>query len=90
MTFILSSKFCSRKPWTLKEFKNSVGYKLLCILSLPSSLPTVSALYKVIIGVSSQNHLMAIELIVSQSQSLGVGIALSFPISPESMLFELL
>ena len=71
---------------TFTEFKNSAGYKLLCILSLPSSLLTVSALYKVIIGVSSQNLLMAIELIVSQSQFFGIRIALSFSISPENML----
>ena len=76
--FILSSNLCNGKPCTFKEFKNSVGYKLLFKLSLPSSLLTVSALYKVIIGVSSQNLLMAIELIISQSQFFGVRIALSF------------
>ena len=70
-----------------KEFKNSVGYKLSFILSLPSSLVTVSALYIVIIGVSSQNLLMTIELIVSQSQFFGVRIALLlFSISSENML----
>ena len=56
------------------------------ILSLPSSLVTVSALYIVIFGVSSQNLLMAIELIVSQSQFFGVRIELSFSISPKNML----
>ena len=45
----------------IQRIKNSVGYKLLCILSVPSSLE-----YKVIIGVSSQNLLMAIELIASK------------------------
>ena len=39
---------------------------------------TISALYKVIIGVSSQNLLMAIELIISQSQFFGFRIARSF------------
>ena len=70
--FILSSNLCNGKPCTLREFKNSVGYKLLFKFSLPSSLLTVSALYKFIIGVSSQNLLMATELIASQSQFFGV------------------
>ena len=75
---ILSSNLCSGKPWTFKEFKNSVGCKLSFILSLQFSLLTISALYIVIIGVSSQNLLMVIELIVLQSQFSGVRIALSF------------
>ena len=70
----------------IKRYKATIGYNLSFILSLPFSLVTVSALYIVIFGVYSQNLLMAIELIVSQSQFFGVRIAVSFSISPENML----
>lgn len=56
---------------------------LLLLFSVPSSFLTVSALYKLTIGLSSLNFVIAIELIISQSLFLGVKIALSFSIVPE-------
>ena len=56
---------------------------MLLRLSVPSSFFTVSALCRFIIGVSSENVLIAIEFITSQSQFLGVRMAESFSIVPE-------
>ena len=55
---------------------------MLLILSVPSSFFTVSALYSFIIGVCSENFLIAIEFITSQSQFLGFRMAESFFIVP--------
>ena len=60
-----------------------MGYKLLLILSDPSSFFTVSELFRFIIGVSSENFLIAIEFITSQSLILGVRMAEAFSIVPE-------
>ena len=73
--FSFNSNLCNGNPLIFIEFKNSVGYKLLLRLSVPSLFFTVSALYRLIIGVSSENFLIAIELITSQSQFLGVRMA---------------
>ena len=58
---------------------------MLLRLSVPSSFFTVSAsaLFRLIIGVSFENFLIAIEFITSQSQFLGVRMAESFSIVPE-------
>ena len=56
---------------------------MLLRLYVPSSFFTVSALFRLIIGVSSENFLIAIEFITSQSQFLGVRMAELFSIVPE-------
>ena len=78
-----NSNLCNGNPLIFIEVKNSVGYKLLLRLYVPSSFFTVSALFRLIIGVSSENFLIAIEFITSQSQFLGVRMAESFSIVPE-------
>ena len=40
--FILTSYLCSWKPSTFNELRNSVGYRLSFIFSVPSSLLTPS------------------------------------------------
>ena len=54
-------------------------------LSVPSSFFNVSALYRFIIGGSSENFAIAIEFIKSQSEFLGVRMAKSFSIVPENI-----
>ena len=50
-----------------------------------SSFFTASALYRFIIGDSSENFPIAVEFIISQSQFLGVRMAESFSIVPENI-----
>ena len=89
-SLIFNSKLCNGNPLTLNEFRNSVGYKALFWLSVPSLFFTVSALYKFTIGVSSVNFLIAMELMTSQSQFLGVRIAESFSIIPEKIVGKIM
>ena len=59
---------------------------MLLRLFVPSLFFTVSAaLYRCIIGVSSENFLIAIEFITSQMLFLGVRMAESFSIVPENI-----
>ena len=56
---------------------------MLLRLYVPSSFFTVSALFRLIIGVSLENLLIAIKFITSQSQFLGVRMAESLSVVPE-------
>ena len=84
-TPIFNSNVLNGRPFTINEFKNSVGYKLLLILPVPSSFLTLSAMYNEIIGLSSRKLLNAIALIMSQSTFLGFDISLLVSNAPENM-----
>ena len=56
-----NSSLSNGSPLIFIEFKNSVGQKLLLRLPVQSLFFTVSALYRCIIGVSSENFVIAIE-----------------------------
>ena len=87
--FSFNSNLCNGNPLIFIESKNSVGYKLLLRLSVPSSFFTVLELYRFIIGVSFENFPIAIEFITSQSQFLGVRMADLFSIVPENKCWKI-